>query len=171
MRLDAQALVHVARDSELPTSPDVAVVAPLMPDFIIGTYTPTVRVVDQHILPRAWWTLSLTRRDHLLTRTAEDRIELTSLGGPMLRAPFERLYRSQSVPFQAGDKVELKGMTVRILEVDNGAPTKIEARFDRSVDDPGLWFVEWRDGLLRKLKVPAVGGSVKLEWKVGPFRI
>lgn len=164
----SQALVRVARESELPSSPEVAVVVPLAPDFIVGTYTPTVRAVDGGELPRAWWALSLARHDHVLVRTAADRIELTS-AGPMLRARFETLYRSRALPLHPGDTVQLKGMTVRVLEVDDGSPTKIAAEFDRSLDDPTLWLVEWRDGLLRRMKVPAIGETVKLEWRKGPF--
>lgn len=165
----AQTLTRIARDSELPTSPDVAIVVPLAPDFVIGTYTPDVRFITDGQVPRAWWALSLAPHDHVLTRTGADRIELASVGGPMLRAPFENLFRSRKVPFHPGDEVQLKGMTVRVVEEEEGSPTKIEARFDRSLEDPTLWFVEWRDGVLKRMKPPAIGASVKLEWRKGPF--
>lgn len=167
----AAKLPELARDSELPARAGLRVLVPVAPDFITAVYVPTVRLVLGLELPRDWWVLSLSPRDHILTRTAADRIELAPVGGPMLETPFERLFRSAAVPFHPGEVVQTSGMTVRVLEVADGAPTRIEAQFDRPLDDPDVWCLEWREGLLRKLTLPKVGESVRIAHQRGPFGI
>lgn len=162
-------LPEIARGAELPAQAGMTILAPVLPDFITAAYMPTVRLVDGTGVPRDWWFLSMAPRDHQLTRTAADRIELTSIGGPMLQTPFERLLRSASLPFSRGDEVRLAGMTVRVLEEQGGAPLRIEARFDRSLDDPSVWCIEWRDGKLRKRTLPRIGESVRIPYQRGAF--
>lgn len=164
-------LPELARSAELPSRAGMTILAPALPDFITAAYVPTVRLVDGTAVPNDWWFLSIAPRDHLLTRTAADRIELASLGGPMLKTPFERLLRSDSLPLRRGDEVRLAGMTVRVLEEQDGAPIRIEARFDRSLDDPSVWCIVWRDGKLRKLTLPGIGESVRIPFQRGAFGI
>ena len=162
-------LPEIARSAELPPRAGMTILAPALPDFITAAYVPTVRLVDGIAVPTSWWFLSIAPRDHLLTRTAADRIELASIGGPMLQTPFELLLRSAALPFRRGDEVRLEGMTVRVLEEQDGAPIRIEARFDRSLDDPKVWCIEWRDGKLRKLTLPGIGESVRIPYQRGAF--
>lgn len=165
----AQRLPQIARGAELPPQPGRLVLAPVLPDFLTASYVPTVLLVDGVSLPRSWWVLSVAPRDHVLTRTAADRIELATVGGPMLQTTFERLLRSAAVPLRRGDTVPLNGLTVRVLDEQDGAPTRIEARFERSLDAPDLWCLEWRDGALRKMTLPKVGESVRVPYRRGPF--
>jgi hypothetical protein len=165
----AQRLQQLARSAELPARLGQLVLAPVLPDFITAAYAPTVRLVEGAPLPRSFWFLSVAPREHVLTRTAADRIELATVGGPMLQTPFERLLRSAAVPLRRGDTVALNGLSVRVLDEQDGAPTRIEARLDRPLDAPDLWCIEWRDGTLRKMTLPPVGGSVRIPYQRGPF--
>ena len=165
----AQRLPQIAHAAELPPQPGRRVLAPVLPDFFTATYVPTLLLVEGAPLPRSWWVLSMAPRDHVLTRTAADRIELVAVGGPMLDTAFERLLRSAAVPLHRGDIVPLNGLTVHILDEQGGSPTRIEARFERSLDDPELWCLEWRDGALRRMTLPPVGGSVRIPHRRGSF--
>lgn len=64
-----------------------------------------------------------------------------------------------------GDRQELDGLTVEILESDAAdVATRVSFRFDRSLDSPEfhwLWF-NWRKPAYEPFKVPAIGQSVTL---------
>jgi hypothetical protein len=163
-------LPRIVHDSELPTQPDAVILAPVMPDFILSIYTPAIHLLENpQGLTQSYWVLSFAPHEHLLTRTAPDRIELTTIGGAMLRTPFERLFRSAAIPFHRGDEVALSGMTITILDEQAGSPTRIEARFARSLDDPSLFCMEWRDGRLLRMALPKVGSSVRIPRRPSPF--
>lgn len=114
-------------------------------------YPPTVRWLQGSPLPRAWWVLSMAPQPHLLTRTADDTLEMSVVGGSMLTGPVEQLFRRPTEPFAVGDEVHLDGMTVRILGLDaQSRPTRVEYRFDTSIDDPSLVFLlATRRGMIR----------------------
>jgi hypothetical protein len=114
-------------------------------------YPALVRWVEGHPLPRSWWVLSLAPRPHMLTRVADDALEMEVVGGAMLTGPVELLFRRPEFPLRRGDSVELEGMTVRILKVDgDGRPLRVRFTFDVSVDDPSLVFLlATKRGLIR----------------------
>lgn len=51
-------------------------------------------------------------------------------------------------------------MEFAVLEANDVGPTKIGVTFDRSLDDPALNFLVWRDGGFRHFDMPRVGESV-----------
>jgi hypothetical protein len=102
-------------------------------------------------MPRSRWVLSMARHPHLLTRVADDALELEVVGGTMLTGQVERLFRRAEYPFRAGDQVRLDGMTAAVIKVDaRGLPMKVRFSFDRSLDDRDLVFLlVTKDGMLR----------------------
>lgn len=142
------------------------------PEPMTSLYTPIVRAVveEQWQTNRdTWWVISQAPFEHRLTRTSENRLEIEVLGGNMLDTEFERLFRSARFPLKVGERVELDGMTVSVLEVHATGPSKIALEFDRRLEDPGLWFLVWKDGHLRKMELPGVGESVVLPRERGLF--
>jgi len=87
----------------------------------------------------------------------------------MLRGPFESLYRAEHVPFRVGDEARQCGATYRVTAVDAGRPTEVEIHFDRSLDDPSIRLLAWRDGRLKALSPPRIGESVEIGWAPGPL--
>ncbi|HEV8247068.1 MAG TPA: hypothetical protein VGP93_14925, partial [Polyangiaceae bacterium] len=61
--------------------------------------------------------------------------------------------------------------TVQILEESAGRPARFSVSFDRSLDDPSLAFLIWKDGGLRALAAPAVGQPVLVRHELGPMGI
>lgn len=114
-------------------------------------YPALVRWVEGHPLPRSWWVLSLAPRAHMLTRVADDALEMEVVMGTMLTGPVELLFRRPEFPFAAGDVVELDGLDIRIVKVDaDGRPIRVRFRFDVPVDDPSLVFLlATKRGLIR----------------------
>ncbi len=117
----------------------------------------------------SWRTLSPAPVPHRLRRTAEDALEIEPLGEPMLRRPFARLYRGGPMP--AGATVDAGLLQVEVLADEGGAPTRIRARFDRPLDDPGLALLLWDGAALVRWAPPPVGESVELAWYPGPTRM
>ena len=67
--------------------------------------------------------------------------------------------------YKKGDRYQLKGLTVEILELDaSDLPSRVAFHFDASLDSPHfrwLWF-DWRTASTEPFKVPAIGQSVTL---------
>ena len=85
---------------------------------------------------------------------------------------FNSLFRPEDLPFRAGERVELTGMSVDIIDVDReGQPTQVSFRFAVPLDDLSLSWLQWdwkkgRFGSYSTFKVPAVGEKAYIE---GPF--
>jgi len=61
-----------------------------------------------------------------------------------------------------GDTVELDGMRATVLARGDDGPTRVEFRFDRPLDDPGLYFLTWRAGRLQHVVPPPIGQEISL---------
>jgi hypothetical protein len=116
------------------------------PDLVIGLHAFFFRLLERMPMSRSWRTLSWAPCAHLYRRTADDTLVL-ELGADALDAP----------TLATGDVVEMRGLRAEV--VDRGAlgPTDVVFRFDRSLDDPSLWLLTWRDGRLRHVVPPPVG--------------
>jgi hypothetical protein len=84
---------------------------------------------------------------------------------------FNSLFRPQDMPFEVGQKTELRGMSAEVVAVDaDGQPTKVMFDFAVSLDDPALvWFKwTWKNGLgsYSKFEIPAIGRESQTN---GPF--
>jgi len=99
------------------------------------------------------WGLASTDHDltfHLLqggarpicwTRTGESSFELESLGVPFLALPFERVYLSDSKPFEVGERRQSSGLEVEVLGVEAGLPTRLGFTLAVPPDDPRVGFL------------------------------
>jgi hypothetical protein len=71
--------------------------------------------------------------------------------------------RGGDEPMRAGDVVELTGLRIEVRAVtDEGSPTDVRFRFDRSLDDPSLRWLVYRDGEYRPFVPPKLGSEVVL---------
>lgn len=154
---------RVAHSIEL-QRPDARVVVLVASDPLAAMYPPAVRATEPPPRPTAWWLISSTPRDHVVTRIGERAIRLSAGGAAMNASDFPRLLRSDREPFSAGDEVVLDGLTVKVVTVDAGRPTAVEVRWD----DAPLEFVAWRDGRLSRVALPPVGGELRIAWTPGP---
>ncbi len=54
------------------------------------------------------------------------------------------LFRPEDMPFQVGQKTELRDMSAEIAAIDSsGQPTKVLFDFTVSLDDPALIWFKW----------------------------
>lgn len=160
---------RVVGSTELPASAAAAVVVLASSDPLLSMFGASALELETGRSPRAWWTLSMAKCDHEVTRLSADTLELSVKGGRMLDSSGEKLFRNPARRFQIGDVVPLRGAEVRVLAEQAGHPTRIAVRFDRPLDDPTLWFAVWRDGALRRVSIPEAGQVLPLPHTPGPM--
>jgi hypothetical protein len=135
-----------------------------VPDVFVGVYLPFERRSRGEPAPRRWRLLSLAECDHLVTRTGDSTIDL-ELTGAFLETAFEGVYRRPSHPLRVDDRVELDGLSVRVLGVDSrGRANHFRMDFDRSLDDGRLRLYGWDGGEMRPVRL-ARGETRRLAWQ------
>lgn len=173
MATTSHAAMAAAAKAELPPRPGLRAIGLGLADPLVGMYLSQslkiARPPDRR--PSTVHVLSFAAHDHLIRRTDDRTIEITVLGGALLEGPLEFLFRPESAPLRAGDRLPLGNWTVQILEEAAGRPTRLTVAFDRSLDDPSLAFLIWRDGGLRALVAPSVGEGVLVKHELGPTGI
>jgi hypothetical protein len=167
----SQAALRAAEKAEIPARAGTIVAGIGLGDPLIGMYLPASLYIAPRPEPRptAVQLLSMSAHDHRLKRTSERSIELTVLNGTLLEGAFESLFRPASEPLRVGDRLPLGAWTVEILEERSGRPTRFSVSFDRSVDDPTLTLLIWKDGALRALTAPGLGQQVLVKHELGPM--
>ena len=121
------------------------------------------RKINRLPLPGAWWQLSYSHRKHRYLRTGEDKLELEIIdGGMFYHLPFLSVLRSSETPLEKGEAIKLSGLQITIHEVNENGPTRIEFKFDRSLDDKRYLFFKFRDGVLHTIPPPSIGQKITL---------
>jgi hypothetical protein len=114
--------------------------------------------------------LSMAAAAHRLRRTAADTLELSTPEGTLLDGAWPSVFRTRSLPLPRGAVVRTSYMTATVLDDRAGRPTRVSFQFTRLLDDPSLIFLTFRDGGLRRLAMPPVGGEIVLP-RLKPFEI
>jgi hypothetical protein len=139
-------------------------------DPLVFLYPTTILIAD---LPpgstNLWHPLSTSKGSQLVTRTGPSSLRIDSLDIPMLQGSFDRVFYRSSRRFQVGETVALRGTTITVVAEKDGAPTAIEASFDRPLDDPKLRLLAWVNGRLERLSFPAGAAPLRVDWSPGPF--
>jgi hypothetical protein len=119
------------------------------------------RKINRLPLPGAWWQLSYSHYKHRYLRTAGDKLELELIGGSMFdHYPLLSVLRSSETPLEKGEIIKLSGLQITILEVNENGPTRMEFKFDRSLDDERYRFFKFKNGSLHSFTAPPVGQSI-----------
>lgn len=143
--------------------------------FLVAASDPMVFLYPRSILAdiapgtlRCWSVLSAARAGHRITRLDRHTLALEPVGRSLLDGSFDTLFRSSDQPFSVGDSVEQCGATIRVTAIEAGRPSRIEVRMRRSLDDPELGWVIWREHQLVRFALPEVGQTVDVAWSPGP---
>jgi hypothetical protein len=131
-------------------------------DLYTSMHVPMLWALDGRPLPRSWWTLSLSPHRTVLTRTSSTSIELTVPAGHFLDSDLEQSVRSPRHPLQAGDRIELEGLTVSVLAADAEGPTAIGFDLGVPLEDRSLVLLSWQGGALRPFTPPGIGERVEV---------
>jgi hypothetical protein len=114
--------------------------------------------------------LSMASAAHRLRRTAADTLELSTPEGTLLDGAWPSVFRARSLPLPRGAVVRTSYMTATVLDDRAGRPTRVSFQFTRPLDDPSLIFLAFRDGGLRRLAMPPVGGEIAFP-RLKPFEV
>jgi hypothetical protein len=137
--------------------PEQRVVVIPIPHPPLGLYVPIVMALRGMPKPRSWWQLSLSPEPQELTRTGPASLELSLPRGHFLTSEFEGVFRGTKHPLPREARVELKGMTVTVLDADAEGPTRLGFEFDTPLESPSFVFLGWKDDALRPITLPPVG--------------
>lgn len=141
-----------------PTSDRVVIVN--APDPVVAFYSDFARSYLGLGRASTQWALSFAPYDHRLTRVSDRALELEVLGGRMLESVFEQLVRSPDFPLPVGHTTTFKGLSVEVLEVAGGLPTRIRATFDAPLESHD--FLTFAHGVLTPLTLPELSKSIVL---------
>ena len=137
-------------------------------DGVTAGYTLPILRASGMTMPRDWWVLSNAQDTHRLSRTGPATLELETVQGRFLESFGERIMRSpQRTPFAVGDVIELDGGRITVLAVVDGHPRRIRLEVDEPFESPDVRLLEWRDGALRRARLPNVGETVELPMSPG----
>ncbi|MCB9778955.1 MAG: hypothetical protein H6742_10360 [Alphaproteobacteria bacterium] len=103
----------------------------------------------------------------VLTGSTITRIDARTLqvepDGGFLATPMDRMFWHPDHPFHAGQVVSVPAMSVDVLEVDDGRPSRVHMHFAEPLDGGGYRFVVLADGRWGEWTPPPVGESVRVE--------
>ena len=119
-------------------------------------------------LPRSLYPVSMAPAAHDIERVAADELELRTLGDTFLASAGEDMFRTPSAPLRTGDEVALPGMTVRVVRTRDAKPQTLRVRFDRPLEDPGYVFLGAGEDGLRRVKLPALGQTLRVPRPAAP---
>jgi hypothetical protein len=109
-----------------------------------------------------WRLLTLGSPRSLVLRTDDRAIEMISNPEPLMPESLQIKFRSELL--QEGAVIDVPGMRAIVLQLDtDGAPHRIRFEFDRSLDDPSMfWVTEGATGF-REQKPPSMGYAELVE--------
>lgn len=111
--------------------------------------------------PKHWWVLSQTFEQMAAIRISPSSIDVVGEENPLFPVGPGDIFRT--IPFNAGDVVEILGLRATVLRVDeNGRPKAVHYDLDRDLDGPDVaWISEGRTGF-GAVVPPPVGIGVRL---------
>jgi len=115
-----------------------------------GEYTPLIGLADGES------PLIIKRIDPY---TIDIRAEKGSITGYDI--PFVK--KNNRFSMSGGQKVELKDMTIDVLEVEEGLPSAVKFRFSVPLEDASLVWFHWQDNGYVPFTPPAIGETINFE--------
>jgi hypothetical protein len=130
---------------------------------------PAVRHLSGLGVPASCQTLTpVPTQPHRLTRVAPNILDVSIESPPSAATFTASVYRPETAGFRVGDIVRTPLYAVEILETHELDPTSMRFYFPASLDDPRFVFLHPMRGGMKRLTLPAVGESVRLERPFAP---
>jgi len=133
-------------------------------------YFPLSADLNGSRIAEGWHVLSEAPYDLRLGRTGPRTLEIELLDGSFFESRWEQFFRSPAEPLRVGDVVDTWLFQAEILAANDRGPTRVAFHFDRDLGAAELIFLVWEeDGLLRQVKLPAVGEILLVKWYPVPW--
>ena len=167
----SHAAIAAGSQAEIPVRANLSVVGIGLSDPLVGMYLSSLLYIAPRPepRPRAVQLLTMSAHDHTVTRSDERTLDVAIQGGTLLEGALDYLFRPPSKPLHIGDTLPIGAWSIRILDETGGRPSRFSVTFDRSVDDPTLAFVIWKNKALRALAPPKIGEQVLVTHEDGPM--
>lgn len=165
---------HVARQLELPlfdgpqvNAQTIAVVS--APSVFHLAYVAVRAGLDGRPAPAHLRALAPSLAEVTITRSDERTLEVHPRNG-YLSSPIDTLFRSPRDRFQPGERIELTGVEITVIDVTpDGRPAAARFHFKVPLEDPSLIWLQWRDGTFVPFSPPPVGSTVILPAPIPRF--
>lgn len=132
------------------------------PDYFAVKLVQLFRRLEHRPLPRRFRALSFGPEHVTVQRTAANTLTLEYAEG-ILSTPFMELYRDRRIPMQRGERIQLEGLIIEVLELtDDQRARTVSFTFDAPLDAQQFKFYYWNKGHFEGFVLPAVGGRVEL---------
>jgi hypothetical protein len=132
------------------------------PDYFAVKLVQLQRRIEHRPLARRWRALGFGPEHIVATRVDARTLELVYREG-ILSSPVMELYRDRRLPMQRGERVELEGLSIEVLDLTrDGRAQRVRFRFDNQLDAPTFRFFYWVRGRFEHFALPAIGGSREL---------
>ncbi len=149
--------MHRALDGVLGDVRDRDVVFVTAPDYWLPRLVQLKLRLAEAPLPRRWRALSFGAQPVTVHRTAPGTLVVDYSGG-ILQSPLLELYRDRRLRMRPGERVQLAGLAIEVLEVSaDGRVTRAQFAFDEALDAPRFRFYAWERQRFVPFRVPPVG--------------
>lgn len=132
-------------------------------DFNTAVNLPWMRLseADQPV-PLSYRRLSAGPMPLDISRPSDRVLEFNVLARGVHGSAVPSLYRDERAPVRKGERHALPGVVVEVTEALDDNPSRLRFEFDRSLDDPSLFFVFGSDQGLRRREPPRIGETLRL---------
>ena len=134
------------------------------PDPYTGVYPVMLRYFDGLPRARSWWLLSMAPFTHKVTRTAEREMEVEIVDGQLCTTMIEQLFRSKDHPLRPGDRFDLNGLVITVLETGDTGPSRLRLEFAEVPESNRYQLLVFRDGEYHRIMPPSNGESMILPY-------
>lgn len=152
-------------DSSVPKTADIAdkiVVFANPPTDPLACYVPIIRASMREPRPQTIRWLATSASAVTLERLDDRTLRVKPQGG-FLPTNAEQMLRSSRNPMRVGDEVVLSHMKVRITALmEDGRPGEAIIAFDRPLEDPSLYWMQWIEAGYVPFAPPPIGKTVEL---------
>jgi hypothetical protein len=147
------------RDADLPAqhSAETRVYVLAAADFNTAANLPWLRRFYGQPLPRAYRRLAPGALPLDVTRVSENVLDVRVLTTNLRGTALPSLYRESAAALHRAERFRLPGLAVEVLQIYDDNPSWLRFSFDRSIDDPLLWFVVATEHGLRHRNMPPIG--------------
>jgi hypothetical protein len=104
---------------------------------------PHLRLRRPDVFVANWRVLSVSPGQHRVSAVDAHTIRLEVAGGSL--SDDETFFRRADRPLTVGSVVDVGTMRVRIIEMANGTPSRVDFTFEKRIDDPSIRFIGLRD--------------------------
>jgi hypothetical protein len=132
------------------------------PDIFTAKFVQLERRIDRKPLARRWRALSFGPQPVEVWRDDAHTLSLEYPSG-LSDTPFAEMFRDSRLRMQPGERVELEGLTIEVLETEpDGRLKRARFRFSDALDAPNFRFYAWQPQGFVPFEPPPIGQSTQL---------